>query len=106
MACAMSTKERLLLIAKYSESLVGFRENVETLSINDSLGYRVYLLAIMLDGIEQSEYVKPDPDVEHLTWVFHQTARLMVKTVVDDVDFGVIEAYEMFKRMRDDLLYG
>lgn len=100
----MPTRERLMLMAKYSDSLVDFRTNVEPLAINDDLGRRVYLLAIMLSDVEESEYVSPDPDIEHMVWVFHQSARLMINTIMNNADDGVMEALGLFKQLREELL--
>jgi hypothetical protein len=102
----MEVKERILLIAKYSNSLVDFRNNMERLGVNDALGRQMYYLSVMLSEVEESDYVLPDPDVEHLTWVFHQTARSMLNQIIKDPDAGVVKAYSYFQHMRVELLNG
>src|SRR5512144_126906 len=96
----MPTRERILLIAQNSTSMINFRENMETLSVGDNLGHDMYILSVMLGGIEESEYVLPDPDIEHLTWVFHQTVRSMLEMVVKDPQQGLSDALGFYKEMR------
>lgn len=101
---SMEVKERILLIGWYSNSLVDFRNNMERLGVNDALGRQMYTLSVMLSEVEESDYVLPDPDIEHLTWVLHQTARSMMNQLINDPNEGVLKAFSHFQHMRVELL--
>lgn len=92
-----------MLASKYSDSLVGFRENMEGVSVGDNLGRSVYTLSIMLAQFEESMYVEP-PEVNHLLWLFQQTAVAMIEMIMKDPVEGMSNALTYFKQQRDELL--